>query len=83
MGSDYGAGAESPQKMYKETLIEKLAIESSSRDSTNGGIQGYYNYQPGHKYALDTVNTELRNKFSNTEINVYQLEVNRLMKTKK
>jgi len=69
--------------MYKETLIERLVLDSSSRDSTNGGIQGYYNYQQGHKYALGTVNTELRNKLSNTEMNVYQLEVNRLMKNKK
>lgn len=44
---------------------------------------GYYNYEAGHKYALSTVNTEFRNKLSNTELNIYELEASRLIKHKK
>ena len=75
MGSDYGGtsvgDSNSPIRTKKLSIIEKLAIDSLSRDSYNGGAGGYYNYEPGHKYALTTVNTEFRNKLSNTEMNIY------------
>lgn len=65
-------------------MVEKYAVNASSRDSEGGGPgPAYYNYEPGHKYALSTVNTEFRNKFSISEANVYKVEANRVLKNKK
>lgn len=64
-------------------MIEKLVLDSSSRDSIDGKAGAYYNYEPGHKYAMSTVNTEPRNKFNVSEMNIYELEANRLRKQKK